>query len=309
MMRRDLICLTIDTDPDNLSGKTINRRSLEWDGLLYGMREFHAALPEIPLTWYVRADGQLEDAYGSVLYLFEQYRDFWEQALARGDELGWHPHLYRQPTPDAEPIFLTDEAQAVEELTRLWQQVQHTGFDLPTFRMGEAWHTPHTLDLLESLGFQVDSTCIPDRDDSASGHPRNWAGAPNQPYYPDRTDIRRAGAVRNLLEIPITSWRFQASYDNAPKLRYMNPCVHRELWEQALDRWQEQQPVSSPLIWTLILHPGEALPREQPDMLYAYSLETVRHNLKMLEERIHRVGGVPEYTTVFRAASVWKASF
>jgi hypothetical protein len=304
-MQRNLICLTIDTDPDNLSGKTVNRRSLEWDGLLYGMREFHVALPAIPLTWYVRADGQLEDAYGSALYLFEQYADFWRQALHRGDELGWHPHLYRQLSPESEPIFLTDEAQAVAELLRLWQQVEHAGFDLPTFRMGEAWHTQRTLDLVEQLGFTVDSTCIPERDDSASGHPRNWAGAPNQPYFPDRHDIRRSGAVRPLLEMPINSWRYQASYDQTPKLRYMNPCIHERYWSAALANWQPsaQGDLS---VWVLILHPSEAMPHAEPDLLYAYSLQTVQRNLQALEARIRAAGGLPEYTTIARAAHIWR---
>ena len=96
-MSQHYIALTIDTDPDGLNTHEPDRQNLVWDGLHFAMEYFHDALPEIPLTWYVRADGQLEHAYGSSSYLLDTYADFWRRAIARGDELGWHPHLYTVP--------------------------------------------------------------------------------------------------------------------------------------------------------------------------------------------------------------------
>lgn len=307
-MTKHLLCLTIDTDPDGLNTYNVDRGNLSWKGLDCAIQTFHDALPEIPLTWYVRADGQLETAYGSVRYLLETYADFWESALQHGDELGWHPHLYYLPAGQSELAIITDSEQACDELQRIHRQLRGIPFDLLSFRMGEAWHTADTLNLLEKLGYRVDSTAIPNRDDSASGHPRNWAGAPNQPYYPDSHDIRRAGSQRALIEIPMNSWLFQASYDQTPKLRYMNPCIHADLWEQALDRWEANLLVaeSAPVwIWNLILHPAEAMPHDKPDMLYAYSVEVMRENLESLKRRIQRLGHEASYTTVYRAAQAW----
>jgi hypothetical protein len=310
-----LICLTIDTDPDGLNTHDPDRHTLAWDGLHFAIEHFHAVLPEIPLTWYVRADGQLERAYGSVSYLLDTYADFWRQALTRGDELGWHPHLY---TIEPESKIITDSAQAVTELSRIWQLTKDSEFPLPTFRMGEAWHTTETLNLLEQLGFQVDSTAIPGRDDSASGHPRNWSGTPNHPYYPSKNDVRIAsvGAIHesplhrdntySVLEVPMNSWYFKASYDPMPKLRYMNPCIHSGLWQQGLNWWEANLPDHQLHIWNLILHPAEAMPHDKPDMLYAYSLDVIWENLQALVKRIEKRGDTASYTTINRASSQWR---
>lgn len=307
-MTQHLICLTIDTDPDHLSGYVVNRKRLEWRGLEFALDHFHEALGEIPLTWYVRADGQLEHAYGSSLYLLNQHADFWKKAQARGDELGWHPHLYTIPEGDEAPEVITDEQQAIDEMTRIWDQVQTLGFEMPTFRMGEAWHTPRTLAHIEALGFAVDSSAIPDRDDSASGHPRNWTNAPNQPYFPAHDDVCLAAEPRPLLEVPMNSWRFAASYDKAPKLRYMNPCIHADLWTQALDHWEALLPQAEVLVWTLILHPNEAMPQAEADLLYAHSLDEMQQNLETFTERISHRGDEWRYMTLSEAALLWRTA-
>ncbi|MGJ3237475.1 MAG: hypothetical protein ACFE0Q_02100 [Anaerolineae bacterium] len=301
------IALTIDTDPDGLNAHTPDRRNLVWDGLHFAMQHFHST-SDYPLTWYVRADGQLEHAYQSLTYLFDTYVDFWRSALGRGDELGWHPHLYTAPaTPNDAPQIITDPVQAVAELTRIHQGMANVPFPLSSFRMGEAWHTSATLNLIESLGFTIDSTAIPERDDSQQGHPRNWRGAPNHPYYPDRQQPRLIGDPRLLLEVPMNSWYFQTSYDNAPKLRYMNPCIHPHLWQQALDRWQAQLLPAEQYAWVLILHPGEAMPRAESDLLYAHSLKSMQHNLYMFEKTIHALGHDVVWSTLSQVRDRWLA--
>lgn len=298
------IALTIDTDPDGLNTHDPDRRNLVWDGLHFAMEQFHDALPDWPLTWYVRADGQLEHAYGTARYLLDEYADFWQKAVARGDELGWHPHLYTVPEDDSQPQIITDSQQAVAELKRIWSIIEDVPFDLPTFRMGEAWHTVETLNLIESLGFEVDSTAIPGRDDSASDHPRNWKDAPNQPYYPAQDDICRSGETRPLLEVPMNSWYFKASYDKVPKLRYMNPCIHTDLWEQALDDWEMRSlsQANESYLWVLILHPAEAMLHNSSDLLYAYSIEVLQKNLALFTERIRKLGHQFSISTIQKSS-------
>lgn len=304
-MTQHLICVTVDTDPDNLSGQQINRGDLSWRGLDFALAEFRAVL-EMPLTWYVRADGQLMVAYGTPLYLFEQHAAFWQDAQTRGDELGWHPHLYAAAPNDDAPQLIRDETAALAALTDIAAHLQTRDVALPTFRMGEAWHTPRTYRQVESLGFVADSSAIPGRDDSASGHPRNWSGAPNHPYFPAQHDVRVSSTARPLLEVPMTSWAFAAPYDNAPRLRYMNPCIHADLWQQALDHWASALPAAPLHVWTLILHPIEAMPHTTPDALYAHSLPVVRDNLNAFTRRIAQMGHEWRYTTVAQAATQWR---
>lgn len=304
-----ILVLTIDTDPDTLSSHIPDRRTLTWRGLEFAIEHFHHALPDWVFTWYVRADGQLEHAYSTTHYLLNTHADFWRTALARGDELGWHPHLYTAPTNAATmPEIITDSQVATQALTSIWADLQTTNFEFASFRMGEAWHTAHTLNTIESLGFTIDSTCIPERDDSATGHPRNWAGAPNQPYYPALDSPRTVGEKRPLLEIPMNSWVFKTSYDTAPKRRYMNPCIHPELWRQALTYWQKTLPASyqDRYIWTLILHPNEAMPQADNNLLYAHSLDAVRDNLNHFIDVIQARGDTVRITTISQAATAWR---
>jgi hypothetical protein len=187
-------------------------------------------------------------------------------------------------------------------------------FNLATFRMGEAWHTTETLHMLETLGFTTDSTAIPGRDDSTSGHPRNWSGTPNHPYYPSDDDVRipttdhSSHETPQILEVPMNSWYFKASYDTAPKLRYMNPCVHRDLWQQGLDWWERHLPERDVHLWNLILHPAEAMPHEKPDLLYAFALDVLQSNLNQLVRRIEKRGDTATYCTLTTAAQQWRLS-
>lgn len=305
-MKKHYLVLTIDTDPDDLNFASPDRSKLVWNGLEFSIDTFHDAFPDYPLTWYVRADGQLEHAYGSVRYLLDEYAEFWQKAMNRGDELGWHPHLYTLPEDDSQPEIITDPKRAIPELERIWQQIRDIPFDFKSFRMGESWHTAETLALIEQFGFSIDSSAISGRDDSASEHPRNWSETPNRPYYPDKYSPRLEGQKRDLLEIPMNSWFYQASYDKAPKLRYLNPCIHSDLWEQALNRWKTSLDESDNTVWVMILHPVEAMPRKDRDFLYAFSLETMQGNLREMEAVIKDAGHNVEWTTLSDAASKWR---
>jgi len=315
-MKYHLLCLTIDTDPDGLNALHPDRGNLEFRGLA-AMPEFRAELDArraqfggepVPVTWFIRADGQLRRAFGDALYLVRRYEKLWQEVLVARDELAWHPHLYRSGGSDGTEI-LTDPVEAAEELERTWTELTASSFFAPkAFRNGEGWHTRQTLAKVEQLGFAVDSTAIPGRTGPA-GHPMDWIGAPNQPYYPDPADIRRSVPRRGILELPMSTWRFQASYDRAPKVRYIDPAVHEELFASGLEDWERYVASSRAdlLVWIMVFHPGEVLPRPGGDLLFAHSREAVYRNVRELIERIHVRGDSFEFTTVSAAAERWRA--
>src|ERR1700728_1257114 len=101
-MIRDLICLTIDTDPDGMTAKVMDRNSLSWCGLenirfvVDELKSLSLETGPAPVTWFIRADRQIHLGLGHTLALVERYRPMWEEALSAGDAFGWHPHLYRE---------------------------------------------------------------------------------------------------------------------------------------------------------------------------------------------------------------------
>lgn len=312
-MNKHILCLTVDTDPDGLSGRVTDRQNLRWQGLeaLQTLPAEMQALPRlrsIPITWFVRADGQLESILGSPSYLVEKFDGFWESVKNAGHELAWHPHLYRQVNPEVEAIIISDPNEAQEELERLWGKL-HGVLPTITFRHGEGWHTPQTYATVERLGFRCDSTAIPNRM-GGNEHPMNWSGAPNQPYFPDVDDLCAAGTGRGLLELPMNTWLVHAPYDSTPKLRYMNPAVHPRIFSAALRNLGNTQEFSSTelCVWVMIFHPDEVLAIEQEDQLYARSRTALFTNLISFQENLQRANIEAEWVTISEAAEMWRRS-
>lgn len=311
-MIRHLLCLTLDTDPDGLNGRNPNRQSLEWEGL-----EKAQHLPEelsgltgipgrIPVTWFVRGDGQLESILGNAAYLLETYDAFWTNVKKAGDEVAWHPHLYSQNKPEDAAIIITDPVQAQEELERLWS-ILKTTIQTTAFRNGEGWHLPETYSTIERLGFRCDSTAIPGRV-GGPGHPMNWAGAPNQPYFPASKDLCKPDRERALLELPMNTWHVQAPHDANPKLRYMNPAVHPHIFASALKNWENACKVlpADLYVWVMIFHPDEILATQGDDALYSRSVSGLCANLLAVSESLQRLGQEFEWVTISHAAERWR---
>lgn len=310
-MKKHLLCLTVDTDPDGLSGKATNRKSLRWDGLdhLQRLPNVLAAAPSlgsIPLTWFVRADGQLESILGTPAYLLEKYDALWAMLRRAGHEIAWHPHLYRQPNPEAVPVLITDTKAAQDELERLWSQLK-PGFPATSFRNGEGWHTRETYQTVEFLGFRCDSTAIPGRN-GASGHPMNWEGAPNRPYFPGSENLCLSGKSRPMLELPMNTWPLQAPYESAPRVRYMNPAVHCGLFAKALQNWENACETSACdlSIWVMIFHPDEVLASQGTDALYSRSIGDLCENLRSMVKILQRLEHDFEWAAVSDAAERWR---
>jgi hypothetical protein len=302
---KHLLCLTIDTDPDGLSGKVTNRQTLQWDGLHY-LQKLPEILGNIPITWFIRADGQLKSILGSAAYLLEKYEPFWTTLHRAGHELAWHPHLYRQSKPEDDATIITDPNEAREELEHLWTIIR-TALPATSFRHGEGWHSPDTYATVERLGFRCDSTAIPGRR-GAAGHPMNWENAPNQPYFPSAADLCKPGQDRSLLELPLNTWMVQAPHDVTPRLRYMNPAVHSKVFANALRNWENTRNFSPSAlhIWVMIFHPDEVLPTRGEDGLYSRSLSELSANLACFHESLQRVGHDVKWVTVSPAAELWR---
>ncbi len=312
-MSHNLICLTIDTDPDGLSGENIDRHSLEWSGLEQSFAvsaELASGICKevggVPVTWFVRADGQLRTRLGHCAYLLERYARQWQQESDAGNELGWHPHLYRQGRGDGEVHLITDPAEACDELEGIWDDLRATAFAPKAFRNGEAWHCPETLDTVESLGLRYDSSAVPGRR-GTPGHPMDWMGAPNEPFYPSLDDIRRPGAARKLLELPMNTWSVKAPWDQEAGPRYMNPAIHRELFVQALAQWRKSISAGTAAlcVWVLIMHPDEVMAADTRDGLISHSRQVLYRNLDSLAKPVQDCGQTCEFTTLSAAAQRW----
>lgn len=310
---RHIICVTVDTDPDGLNRPDPDRASFSWESLSK-IEAFTEALNRfsreqrraVPVTWFIRVDRQLQELSGSEFFLLHEFRVFWDIRCRQGDELAWHPHLYERQ-PDGSYRILEDPEAACDELKRLWFRMVQEDFKPAAFRNGEGWMHPAIYDQVEAFGFAADSTAIPGIP-KVPGHPRNWENALNQPYFPSRNDCSLAGNPRRLVEIPMTTWNFQASYDERPRIRYMNPAVRSVYYRQAVENWKktidrETRPLR---VWVMILHPEEVVKTKKEDLLYSRCPEETCTNLRLFCRTIEDSGGSFEFQTISQAAFQWR---
>ena len=306
-----LLNLTIDLDPDGQNEVMRDRNTLNFKSLELLMSELDTVRPEIsgePLrfNWFIRADRQIEQSFGKVDGLMRHYRAFWDRALSSGDELCWHPHLYKNVNGNF--VLIDDEADCLNELRYLWDEIDPCGYPFATFRCGEARMTSAIFDLVESFGFLQDSTAIPGYFSDSFG--QNWLRAKNRPYFPGADRITEEGPARNMLEMPMNSWYLQASYDAKPKLRYLNFAVHHAYFSESLSRlpesfFSEESILDIPVL-TTVSHPEEIVSDKRGNDLYPRTFDNFMSNIRAFVEYLSARGKQVVFSTLGESGKFWR---
>jgi hypothetical protein len=277
------ICITVDVDNDGMTLED-ERNQLSWHSL-----EIIPKLAEMihangfPITWFVRADAQLRDCYGSAGFLLAEHAVLWRSLMNAGDEIGWHPHVYARG-PDGRYGPERNDGPIASELRITFAELKHRGHDFTSVRMGEAIGSNAIMQTLADLGLRVDSSALPGRQRHDESRCFDWSCSPNMPYWPSRADYRKPGNPKlPILEVPMTTASVQAPYDSKPCLRYLNLAYRPDILSSALERWFDSGASKVPAaVLTLILHPDELMPRSKDHPLYASTPNALRLNLQAL---------------------------
>ncbi|MCL2778766.1 MAG: hypothetical protein FWD73_12260 [Polyangiaceae bacterium] len=214
--------------------------------------------------------------------------------VASSCELGTHLHgEYAEPgafEPEVTKDFQRNypphiEQQKIKYLTDRFK----CAFDRKpmSFRAGRFGIGPHTIGILEHLGYTVESSVTPHMDWGTSGAPGlAFPNAPTQPYRPDRICPGRPGSAQ-ILEVPIT---IRKRWLNALPLvgsridpRWLRPSRGSAkalitLAENEITSAQQNAP-RRPVILNAMLHNVEVVPNLSP---YAASEREARGILTRL---------------------------
>lgn len=306
-MSHHIFCITIDIDPDGLSGKDTHRNASSFksfDALDSFSQVVNNELKiEVPVTWFVRIDEQMKDFFGSRFYLVEQYKSFWEKCLKAKHELAWHPHIYQKK--GNEFVIPGDIDFCLDQLTSLHEEIRTYPLPLQTFRNGEGWHTNETMQLIGKLGFSVDSTAIPGIKKSKP-HFMNWEQAFNGSYFPSTENYQLPGADAGLLEMPMNTWLVKAPYDEQPKRRYMNPAIHSKIFATAVEANEWPAASEDLKVFTFISHPDEIVMKPASDNLYGRTIENYISNIRLIMDKVTKQNGSFEFLTMQQAALKWR---
>jgi hypothetical protein len=132
--------------------------------------------------------------------LLLRLRDKWSA------EIGAHLHHWNTPPleplpfPQPVPSELIPEKLLQAKTENLLEALEATGIAPTSFRMGRFNMGPKMFSILQKTGIQVDSSVAPTQ--RYYGGP-NHRYAPQEPYYPDPSDLCGPG-TSGILEVPIT---------------------------------------------------------------------------------------------------------
>ena len=227
------VVIGCDCDPDRPQYGGVrydSRQPLKWQGVREGMPRAGEIAERIrddygnyaKLTCCIRADAQMEEIYGNWAWPYGEFAELWARLEGRGDEIAWHPHLWRWS--DDQRCWY----QETEDETWMWdclrqgyaalaERVRQT---LTTSRMGWEFHDNLTMHRLTDLGVRVDFSAVPGRYtpgglvDNTGGifHGRvDWRGTGEDPYRPAVADYRRPAQTGeetlDIIEVPLSTFR------------------------------------------------------------------------------------------------------
>lgn len=228
-MLRVVLCCDVDHDVQgyNVSATSFDvyKERLGWKSIknVPKIKEICSLVKDCELngaktTWFIRSDEQLKIIFDDYAYPLRNFPDLWRKLRYEGDELAWHPHLWRwseekrcwfQEVSDNEWIN-----SCLENGHREFLKVVN---NLATVRMGWAFHNNFTMKKINSLGLLVDLSAAPgfrrrgkpDVRGSYFLNEYDWLITPEKPYFPSKEDYRRPAKEGeqslDVLEIPVTT--------------------------------------------------------------------------------------------------------
>lgn len=287
-----IVCITFDIDLVDYVGdwKLIN----EFETVLPTLLPLFKRFPKWKSTWFIRLDKQIESLFDEVDYLFIRYADEIAHLRRIEHEIGWHPHCYR--LKDEKWCQNTDVSKILEELKFCIPYVKKYG--IKTIRMGWGWQHNRVLALLESEGFEIDSSAIPRPKYKWEETKKDWSITPKFPYFPSFNDYRIPGEPhRNILEIPMSVTQISAPYDTQKVERYINLSFYSSMLEKPLVRW-----IKDFSILVSITHPYELVQNNNSHPLISHSIDTFKKNVKVIESLAQKFNKEVEFVTISELA-------
>lgn len=190
--------VTIDVEPDNVWSNTHSKafKNIGQLPVFHRLCQKHGVRPTYLVSWSVAMDDT------SALIL--------EKLLSNGDcEVGIHPHLWE--TPPIVDQDVTDRAwvgpdyttEVLEAKLASLTDLIRKRFGSPVSHRAGRWGLDiRQVDILASLGIQIDTSVIPGIDWSSTGI-KDFTFAPLKPYFLGREDLCLPG-TSGLLEVPCT---------------------------------------------------------------------------------------------------------
>ncbi len=220
------ILVVVDVDPDWRApgGSGVPYAGgISWRGLREGvpnLLELTKHLRDdfgqpIRFTWLVRSDEQMAALSGDTAFVATAFESFWRERLAAGDEVGWHPHLWRFSERHRLWYQETRDIDWMASCLRDGHTALARHFRICAAKSGWTFHTNDTMRIFEELGVAADLSALPGMS-YAGAIPRSnlplgcfdWDRTPQEPYLPNPADYQRPAVRRGRSIVEIPNWTF-----------------------------------------------------------------------------------------------------
>lgn len=139
-------------------------------------------------NWFVRSDVQVATVLGDAGWPLRELREDLADALAAGDSVGMHPHLYRNGPDGWRNDFADTDFAWQCALVALQAYHDEFGRPCPTWRWGDRVGQRSLAAELAAHGLQFDATAEPGRvglppRDGGPGAQPSYVGHPTEPSY------------------------------------------------------------------------------------------------------------------------------
>lgn len=268
-----VIYLTFDVDFVNyIDGSNIDELDITFDNIKSILKKF----PNIKTTWFIRIDGQIENLYGSADFLYNKHEDKVQWLINNGHKVGWHHHSYT--AVGNKWAQNTDEQAILEEISKYGTIALDKGMNI--CRMGWGYQTNKTIQLVDKMGFVLDSSAIPRPNYKWDLSVKDWTFTKHEWYHPSLEDYRIAGtSALSLIEAPMSTVLLPMDTDTEPNvIRYVNPAYHHEHFIRAFEQIKTDKAIT-------ITHPYELAPNKGSHSLLAFSMNALEDNFRFMEEQ------------------------
>ncbi len=226
------VVIGCDCDPDRPQYGGVrydSREPLKWRGVREGVDRARETTEQVEddygnhasITWCVRSDLQMQQIYGDCAWPYAEFADLWESLAERGDEIAWHPHLWRwSGQHSCWYQEIEDEGWMRDCLRQGYKALAtHMGRAPTTSRMGWEFHDDVTMQQVSDLGIEVDFSAVPgrftpgrrDRWGSMFNCYVDWRNTPEKPYMPSasdyRIDVEAEQEALRVRELPMSTFR------------------------------------------------------------------------------------------------------
>ncbi len=290
------VVLSCDTDADifDQSMTTETDPRPVWRGISEGIPTIIEVASEVansyglrPLfTWFVRVDDQVGYYHDAPSYLLNEFSSLWNEQRQSGDEVAWHPHLYKFENGTWGKQLSADELAAA--LERNHDEFQKSGHCAVSIRIGEASFSNVTANIISSLGIARDSSAMPGRMRNDEHRILDWRGTPQLPYRPSTNDYRVPGKpAQTYLEVPRSMIRTKADYDAEPYMRYIDLSFHHHAIKDGLAHFLKEAE-----LLVSMTHPSGILQAFNPEGghgLVSFDIGNYRRNLDFILAECQRL--------------------